>query len=89
MNMAMQPSSYGLSIFGLLSKQHAAHTSLHHTYLFVPQALVEGCDANNDGFIDFEEFKNLIKEAESAYVRNLFKTYDLNLDGYITQVFFL
>ena len=50
--------------------------------------MVEVCDANNDGFIDFEEFKNLIKEAESAYVRNLFKTYDLNMDGYITQVFF-
>jgi len=47
--------------------------------------VVEACDANNDGFIDFEEFKNLIKEAESAYVRQLFKTYDLNLDGYITQ----
>lgn len=49
------------------------------------QTVVEACDTNNDGFIDFEEFKNLIKEAESAYVRTLFKTYDLNLDGYITQ----
>jgi len=49
------------------------------------QTVVEACDANNDGFIDFEEFKNLIKASESAYVRTLFKTYDLNMDGYITQ----
>ena len=54
--------------------------------IYIPQTVVEACDTNNDGFIDFEEFKNLIKEAESAYVRTLFKTYDLNLDGYITQV---
>ena len=61
--------------------------SLYYLILiYIPQTVVEACDANNDGFIDFEEFKNLIKEAESAYVRQLFKTYDLNLDGYITQV---
>jgi len=49
------------------------------------QAVVEVCDANNDGFIDFEEFKTLIMEAKSAYIEELFKTYDLNLDGFITQ----
>ena len=52
----------------------------------ISQAVVEVCDANNDGFIDFEEFKTLIMEAKSAYIEELFKTYDLNLDGFITQV---
>jgi len=49
------------------------------------QGAVDICDANNDGFIDFGEFKNLIKEAESTYTKSLFKAYDLNMDGYITQ----
>jgi len=49
------------------------------------QAVVEVCDVNNDGFIDFEEFKTLIMEAKAVYIEELFKTYDLNLDGFITQ----
>ena len=48
--------------------------------------MVETCDANNDGFIDMDEFKNLYREAWSAYIGALFKTYDLNKDGLITQV---
>jgi len=49
------------------------------------QAVVEVCDVNNDGFIDFEEFKALIMQAKVVYIEELFKTYDLNLDGFITQ----
>ena len=52
----------------------------------ISQAVVEVCDTNNDGFIDFEEFKNLIMEAKSTYVKALFTTYDLDLDGFITKV---
>ena len=52
----------------------------------ITQAVVEVCDVNNDGFIDFEEFKTLIMEAKAVYIEELFKTYDLNLDGFITQV---
>mgnify|MGYP001328057307 CR=1 FL=1 len=53
----------------------------------ISQAVVEICDANNDGFIDIDEFKNLLREAEAAYVRKLFESYDLNMDGFVTQVF--
>jgi len=49
------------------------------------QVVVQACDANNDGFIDLDEFKNLYREAWSAYIGALFKTYDLNKDGLITQ----
>merc|ERR1711971_10995 len=49
------------------------------------EVVVKACDANNDGFIDLEEFKNLYREAWSAYIGALFKTYDLNKDGLITQ----
>ena len=52
----------------------------------ISQTVVEICDANNDGFIDIDEFKNLLREAEAAYVRKLFESYDLNMDGFITQV---
>ena len=54
--------------------------------IYIPQTVVEACDINNDGFIDFEEFKNLIMEAKSTYVKALFTTYDLDLDGFITKV---
>lgn len=49
------------------------------------QAAVDNSDANNDGFIDFEEFKVLINEAKATYVKSLFSTYDLDMDGFITQ----
>ena len=81
------PAMYNNIVLSIWIQIHFYYYNLYYQIIiYILKAVVEVCDANNDGFIDFEEFKNLIKEAESAYVRTLFKTYNLNMDGYITQV---
>ena len=49
------------------------------------QEVVESCDINKDGFIDWSEFMALIMEAKSTYIQSLFKTYDLNNDSLIDK----
>jgi len=49
------------------------------------QKAVDAADANNDGFIELEEFKALLSLVESVYFESLFSTFDINMDGFITQ----
>ena len=46
---------------------------------------MDAADANNDGFIELEEFKALLSLVESVYFESLFSTFDINMDGFITQ----
>ena len=78
---------YNNIVLSIWIQIHFYYYNLYYQIIiYILKAVVEVCDANNDGFIDFEEFKTLIMEAKSAYIEELFKTYDLNLDGFITQV---